>query len=129
MNARLQKYYAWKPIEKYVALFMKTFPQCWAHARAAPRKVPINHVPRGWPGEILALNLFGPLEKTEAGNEHVLVLIDHFTPWVEAGPLAKADSKAVADAIANIWVPRHKFPAVILSGNRRQFTATSVKDK
>ena len=47
----------------------------------------LQNVPVGGPMEMIGLDFIGPLPSTEAGNKHVLVVVDYFTKWVEAFPL------------------------------------------
>jgi hypothetical protein len=48
------------------------------------------------------LDLLGPFKKAPGGLTHLLVMIDKFTKWIEARPLAKIDSKQAEDFIEDI---------------------------
>jgi hypothetical protein len=37
--------------------------------------------------ELVHLDFIGPLSRTERGNEHILMMVDQFTKWVECIPL------------------------------------------
>ena len=39
------------------------------------------------PMERVQIDFLGPLPKTKAGNQHVLMMVDQFTKWVECIPL------------------------------------------
>lgn len=52
--------------------------------------------PRGWPGKLVAMDSFGRLLQTKAGNVFILVLIDHFSRWAKPIALKKA---AVPDIV------------------------------
>ena len=73
------------------------------------------------------MDLFGPLPKTKEGNVFILVLIDHFSRWVELVPLRKAEVSDVILVLRDVWMPRHGVPAVLLSDNGPQFTAGIVR--
>jgi hypothetical protein len=48
------------------------------------------------------LDLLGPFKKAPGGLTHLLVMIDKFTKWIEARPLAKIDSMQAEDFIEDI---------------------------
>lgn len=54
---------------------------------------------REWPGEVVAMDLFGLLPKTKARNVFVLVLIDHFSRWAELTALKKAEVSDIVLAL------------------------------
>ena len=47
----------------------------------------------GAPMEKIHMDYLGPLPKTAAGNEYVLMVVDQFTKWVECIALPKSDSR------------------------------------
>ena len=44
----------------------------------------MGHVTAGMPMEKVALDIMGPLPRSNRGNRYLLVLSDYFTKWVEA---------------------------------------------
>jgi hypothetical protein len=46
-----------------------------------------------WPFIVWGLDLFGPFKKAPEGFTHLLVVVDKFTKWIEARPMAKIGSK------------------------------------
>jgi hypothetical protein len=56
-------------------------------------------IPITWPFAVWVLDLLGPLKKALEGLTHLLVMVDKFTKWVEAKPLAKIGSKQAVDFI------------------------------
>ena len=52
----------------------------------------------GAPMERVHLDFLGPLQKTQQGNEYVLMMVDQFTNWVECilSPLQTAEVTAHA---------------------------------
>ncbi|PHJ20671.1 gag-pol fusion protein [Cystoisospora suis] len=107
---------------------MNTCLQCWQHATSGPRSFPMRALPRGWPGEVVAMYMFGPLTETTRGATIILVLIDHFTRWVELTALRKVEVTDVVSCLRDRWVPQHGVPAALLSDNGPQFVATVLRD-
>jgi hypothetical protein len=59
----------------------------------------LQTTPITWPFTVWGLDLLGPFKKASGGLSHLLVVIDKFTKWVEAKPLAMIGSKQVVDFI------------------------------
>ena len=49
--------------------------------------------------ERMAVDLMGPLPKTENGNLYIAVVVDYFTKWAEAFALPNKQSQTVAEAL------------------------------
>jgi hypothetical protein len=54
-------------------------------------------IPITWPFAVWGLNLLGIFKKAPGGLTHLLVMVDKFTKWVEAKPLAKIGLKQDVD--------------------------------
>ena len=66
------------------------------------------------------VNLVGPLPSSR-GYTHLLTVIDRFTRWPEAIPLAQTDAAAIGRAFALHWVARFGVPTDITSDRGPQF--------
>jgi transposase InsO family protein len=71
--------------------------------------------------ETIALDIFGPLSRTESGNEYVLVVCDYFTKWVELFAIPDQTSLTVADKLVTEVICRYGSPKQIHSDMGRQF--------
>ena len=58
---------------------------------------------------------------TTKGNRYVLVIVDCFSRWMEACPLANKTALAVADAFFQLIICRFGIPAIIHSNQDRKF--------
>ena len=77
--------------------------QCEGCARAKTgesghRAKLVQDIP-GMPMERMAVDLMGPLPKTENGNLYIAVVVDYFTKWAEAFALPNKQSQTVAEAL------------------------------
>lgn len=125
--ARLRNHYLWANMAADVEKVLRMCTQCWQHSGAKLHKLPKGILPKGWPGEIVAMDLFGPLPTTVRGYTVVLVIIDHFSRWVELAPLRKAEAADVAAILRDRWVPQHGVPQVLLSDNGPQFVSEVIR--
>ncbi len=53
----------------------------------------------GYPLQMMAMDLLGPLPESKAGNSYVLVVADYFTHWMEVSALPNQEASAVAKAL------------------------------
>ena len=60
----------------------------------------------GAPMERIAMDFIGPLPRTAAGNEHLLVVCDYFTKWVECFPLPDQTASVTADVLVTQFFSR-----------------------
>ncbi|KAL8445711.1 hypothetical protein Emag_005036 [Eimeria magna] len=93
--ARLACRYWWPHLQRDVRAYFCRCPFCIANTDA-PRKWKWLNLPIGTPFELIAIDLFGPLPLTRRGNNHILVIIDHHTRWVELVPLPNPTAAQVA---------------------------------
>lgn len=81
--AKLRERYVWDDMAKDVHKVVKVCVQCWRQNRDTTRKILLGSLPKGWPGEIIAMGLSGSLPRTKNGNVLVLVISDDFSKWVD----------------------------------------------
>jgi hypothetical protein len=67
------------------------------------------------------LDLLEPFKKAPRGLTHLLVMIDTFTKWIKARPLAKIGSKQAEDFIEDI-IFCFRVPNSIITDNSTQVT-------
>lgn len=74
-----------------------------------------------WPGQIVGMDLVGPLPYTKGGKRYILVITDHFTKWAEAVPLRDATGELIAKAFVKHWLCMFGPPECILSDRGKNF--------
>lgn len=121
--ARIRNRYVWGTMARDVAKVLRTCSQCWQQAKDGARMLPYRTLPRGWPGEVIAMDLFGPLPVTRTGFSLILVIVDHFSRWVDLTALRRAEALDVVNILKERWIPQHGVPRLILSDNGPQFIA------
>ena len=65
--------------------------------------------------EKVAIDVLGPLIKSEKGNRYALVLVDCFTKWTEAFAITNQEAFTIAEVIVNEFICRFGTPLQILS--------------
>lgn len=122
--SRIRLYYNWPTIDTDVRRKIAACGKCWSQTPQGRRLViPQSKLPIGWPNEIVAMDLFGPLSLTNTGNRYVMVVIDHFTKWVVVEPLKSATAEETARVLQDRWFSIRGIPQYILSDNGPNFNS------
>jgi hypothetical protein len=65
----------------------------------------------------IALDTAGPLFETRSGNRYILVAIDHYSKWCEAGAVADHGAKTAARFLEDEIICRYGVPKFVLIDN------------
>ena len=117
----VQEGYVWPGMKKEIDNWVKMCPICKVHI-TLPEKVVMGTMPVAQtPGQIVGLDLIGPLLPSHQGNSYLMVVIDHFSGWIEAYPLGNKSNEAVWEKFRNDYVPRHGSCRVLITDNGAEF--------
>eukprot|EP00117_Sycon_ciliatum_P001937 scpid64630/ scgid7390/ Retrovirus-related Pol polyprotein from transposon 412; Protease; Reverse transcriptase; Endonuclease len=97
-------------------------------AKNPTNRAPLQPMIAGYPFEIVALDIVGPLPETSQGHKYLLVMADYFTRWVEAFPLRDITAVSVAAAVVNGWISRFGAPEQLHSDQGAQFESRLFAD-
>ena len=94
----------------------------------AKRRGPLQPVVVGYPLQLVAVDILGPLPVTSQGNSYILVAEDYFTRWLEAWPIPNQETKTVAQKLLNEMFFHFSLPDQILSDQGRQFESGVMEE-
>ena len=90
----------WPGAKRAVESFCRHCPECQLVAPRSPPHSPLIPLPLiDVPFSRIAMDIVGPLPKSNRGHRYVLVIVDYATRFPEAIPLRSASAKAVAHEI------------------------------
>ena len=108
---------------------------CRTCATCATRKTPslkmkaqLHPVKAGYPMQIVATDILGPLPLTSNGNCYLLVATDYFTRWVEAYPIPNQEAVTVATKLTQELFFRFSLPEQLHSDQGRQFESILIAE-
>lgn len=122
-----QRYY-WPWIQDDAYNFVKRCDKCQRFAsipRAPPHELITMTSP--WPFSMWGIDLIGPMLVGKGGVKYVVVVVDYFTKWVEAEPLAAITTRKLKDFVFKNIVCRFGIPHTLISDNGKQFDNEECK--
>ena len=120
--AKVKFRYFWPGMSADVRSFLRVCDLCARRKSAAKKRVaPLQQYRVGVPMERVAIDLLGPLPKSDSGNLWVLVVGDYCTKWIEAYPLPDATATTVALKLVNEFVCRFGVPQELHSDQGTNF--------
>jgi transposase InsO family protein len=75
---------------------------------------------------VWGIDFMGPF-KNSHGFEHILVMVDYVSKWVEAMPCRKASTEESIDMIKSVSFPRFGTPRILVSDGGTHFTGKNFK--
>jgi len=109
-------------MSKDIPLLVSTCEACNKNKKPVRHpRTPMTSYQAGAPMERVHLDFLGPLPKTPAGNEHVLVMVDQFTKWVECIPLPSQTAEVTAQAAITEFFSRFGYPFELHTDQGRNF--------
>ena len=88
----------------------------------------LQPVKAGYPLQIVATDILGPLPKSKNGNVYVLVASDYFTRWAEAYAIPNQEAETVAKKLTNEMFCRFSIPEQLHSDQGRQFESKLISE-
>nr|CAI5829091.1 unnamed protein product [Callosobruchus analis] len=121
--ARMKDYFYWPKMQKHIRQFVAACELC---QKIKPSKVSrglLNSVIPEKPGELVCLDLIGPLPISRGGVTQLLVMVDAFSKYVRLYPLKRATTRSILNKIIGDYVVKIQKPKCLLSDNGTQFTS------
>ena len=117
----VQEGYVWPGMKAEINDYINKCPTCRVHI-SRPAKVEMGDMPIAQsPGQIIGMDLIGPLMESHQGHSYLMVVIDHFSGWVEAYPLQNKSNEAVWERFRNDYLPRHGACRVLITDQGAEF--------
>ena len=126
---RIRERFYWPGFPQHVRDWCRS---CYA---CAARKTPTPHghaklqsIVPGYPLQIVAVDIMGPLPETPSHNRYVLVATDYFTRWTEAYAIPNLTVETVANKLLDEFFLRFSLPEQIYSDQGGQVESKSFQE-
>eukprot|EP00731_Ephydatia_muelleri_P032795 Em0024g339a len=125
----VREQYYWPGWKESVKEWCRKCRTCSTRKMAPPSKrAPLQTLQAGYPLQIVAVDILGPLPVTAQGNKYVLVACDCFTRWVEVYAIQNQEALTVAKMLVDEMFCRFSPPEQLHSDQGRQFEADLLKE-
>ena len=123
----ITKHFTWKGLTKDVRKWIKACHSCLSIKRGAVKHRRYNlHMGQTAPMNRIAIDIVGPLTKTNSGHTHILTVYCPFSHWPEAYPLRTTKTVEIIKNLKH-HVSRHGVPSEVLSDRGKNLLAEKMK--
>ena len=124
---KVRERFYWPGFQEDVKLFINRCEQCQKRANPAKthRHSLVEWTP-SYPFHHIGIDFMGSLPLSN-GNQHILLIGDHFSKWYEAIPLPDQTASTTATALLENWICRFGCPHGIHSDQGRNFESRLFK--
>jgi transposase InsO family protein len=120
----LSQQFYWPTMVADVYQYVKQCHECTKeNSDLVKRHKALRLFPAAGPLDFVAIDLLGPLTRTKAGHQYLLVISDRFSKLVRTIPLRTITTYTVAVAFCHHWVFVYGTPRILLSDNGTQFNS------
>ena len=114
-HAWLNSYFTWPGMVREIAEHCRSYKGCQLASPDKNPRAPLKPLPCiGQRFELLAMDLVGPLERTQRGRKYILTAMYLFSKYPAAPPLKRVDTESVVEGLVEI-LSRHGLPETVLT--------------
>ena len=125
--ARIAARFFWPRMYKDVQEYCRACSECQLTSKYTASPYPLQPLPCiDIPFSRIAMDIVGPLERTQSGFKYILVVCDYATRYPEAFPLRKISARPIAQALLQLF-SRVGIPKEILTDQGTAFLSKSLK--
>ena len=120
LNQVKQRFY-WPGHFNDVKNWCRTCPTC-AVSKTPPKKprAALHSIQSGYPLQIVATDILGPLPESSAGNSYLLVVGDYFSRFMEAYPIHNMEAPTVARVLLDKFFCHFGIPEQLVEDHYRE---------
>ena len=91
------------------------------------KRAPLQPIVTHRPGELVTMDIV-EYSLSSQGYLYCLVMVDHFTKWLELYPLRNQKSETIAKKVFDWWIPRHGALEQIHHDQGKNLTAEMIQE-
>ena len=108
--ARTRDRYFWPHMSSKIEEWCKACRVCQQRRNPVPaNRAPLQSIKTSRPGELVTMDIV-EYPQSARGYRYCLVMVDHFSKWLELFPLRNQKAETVAKKVFDGWIPRHGAP-------------------
>ena len=127
--ARLKERFYWPGHHNDVRDWCQNCGTCASRKNPAPNAcAPLKSITVGYPMQLVAMDILGPLPESPTGKTHILVVADYFTKWTEAYAIPNQEATTVTQKLTNEFFFRFSPPMQLHSDQGRNFESAVISE-
>ena len=127
--ARLKDRFYWPGHYNDVCNWCKHCNICARRKNPIPRaRAQLETIEAGYPLQMVAMDILGPLPESSSGNSYILVVSDYFTRWAEAYAIPNQEATTVAQKLTDEFFFRFSPPEQLHSDQGRNFESAVIAE-
>ena len=107
---------------------VSTMPTMCTEENPSPQEKAKLSIHPGYPLQLVAMDILGPLPESPHKNSYVLVVSDYFTRWTKAYAFPNQEAETVAHKLVDEFFFRFSVPEQLHSDQGRQFESNIIKE-
>lgn len=126
---RIRQHYHWENLKTDVQRYIQQCLQCQLKklVRVKTKQPMVITDTLGWAFDKIAMDIVGPLPRTEAGNEYILTMQDQLSKFCIAVPLKDQTAATIADKFVKRFITIFGSPKAVLTDQGRNFVSDLMK--
>ena len=125
---RTQDRYFWPHVSSETEAWYKECKLCQQRRNPVPaNRAPLQPITTSRPGELVTMDIV-EYPQSARGYRYCLVMIDHFTKWLELFPLRNQKAETVAKKVFDGWIPRHGTPEQLHHDQGKNLSAKMIEE-
>ena len=122
-----KKRYFWPRLSSQIDEWCKHCRVCQQRRNPVPaNRAPLQPITTQRPGELVTMDIV-EYPVSARGYRYCLVMIDHFTKWLELFPLRNQKAETVAKKVFDGWIPRHGAPEQLHHDQGKNLSAKMIE--
>ena len=125
---KLNQRFHWLKIAKDVKYWCENCPTCNRHKTHSRNRGALTLIYTGAPLERVAMDIVGPLPRTQRGNRYILTVVYNFTKHTEAYALPDLEAVTIARVFLNEFILPLGVPYIIHTDQGANFESNMFKE-
>ena len=127
-SSRVKERFFWPHMSLDIEEWCRNGLPCQRRKNPVPaRRAPLQPIISSPPGELVTMDIVEyPL--SSQGHRYCLVVVDHFTKWLELFPLRDQKSETIARKVFDCWIPQQGAPEQIHHDQGKNLTADMIQE-
>ena len=127
-SSRVKERFFWPHMTLDIEEWCQNCLPCQRRKNPVPaRRAPLQPIISSRPGELVTMDIVEyPL--SSRCYRYCLVVVDHFTKWLELFPLRDQKSETIARKVFDCWIPQHGAPEQIHHDQGKNLTADMIQE-